>query len=293
MVNQPQILVLKIPVKLATQTLAMRTMVNKYETNRHLKNITSFIILKAVTPYGILKDYKKQLHYLCSVTQCERQTFKKRLQWMQNENLLTIEGGDIRLKSWKEVSALYYIDLKAFTTVIYDYKKDKNVFLRLFTTEIEANKEQQVHMIKTKLQKNLALKNQIQTAMLKHGADVLRVNDFHYMLNAMRKLYKFSFIAEPGLHALLNQVRPDCNRSVYTIADAWTFKSPQSVSYYKRLFALNDVAVIHKGERITSQCRCRNEHAHVMWDERKGKRNGKTVLSLVDTISVIAKTALA
>lgn len=289
MVNQPQILHLKIPVKLATQTLAMRSIVNKYETNRHLKNITSFIILKAVTPYGIIKDYKKQVHYLCRITQCEKQTFTKRLQWLQNENLLTIEGADIRLKSWKEVATLYYLDLKAFTTVYYDYTKDKNVFLRLFTTEIEANKERQVHMIKTKLQRNLALKNNIQHAMLKHGADVKQINNFEYLLNGMRKLYKFSFIAEPELHALLNQVRPDCNRSVKTLADAWTFKSPQSVSYYKRLFAANEIAAIHKGERITSQCRARNEHSHVIWNRRKMQ----TVLSLVDTISIITKTAVA
>lgn len=289
MVNQPQILTLKIPAKLAAQTLCMRTKVNTYETNRHIKNITAFIILKSVTPYGLIKNYKQQLQYLCDATQCERQTFKKRLQWLQDENLLTIEGDDIRLKSWKEVSTLYYINLEAFTTVIYDYKKDSNVWLRLFATEIETNKERQVYMIKTKLQRNLALKNKIQAAVLQHGGDVKRINDFTYLHNAMRLLFKKSFLAEPELHALLKQVRPDCNRSVHTIADAWTFKSPQSVSYYKALFVANNIATVHKGERITSQCRARNEHAHVLWNKHKKQ----TVLSLVDTISIICKNVAA
>lgn len=289
MINQPQILTLKIPVELARNTLAMRAKVNKYETNRHLKNITAFIVLKSVTSYGLIKDYKQQMNYLCAITQCSNQTFCKRLQWLQNEGLLSIEGGNIRLNGWKQVAALYNLNLKAFNTVVYDTTTDKNIFLRLFATEIEANKEQQVYMIKTKLQRNLALKNRIQAAMLKHGADVKRINEFNYLHNGMRKLFTFSFIAEPELHALLYQVRPDCNRSVYTLANAWHFKSPQSVSYYKRLFATNNIATIHKGERIESKSRARNEFAHVIWN----KRRLQTVLSLVDTISINSKTVAA
>lgn len=300
MANYPEILTLKIPLSLATQTLAMRKDVtdnvkyvkktNKvYQTNRHLKNITAFIILKAVTPYGLIKDYKNQIDYLCAVTQCERQTFCKRLQWLQDEQLLLIEGADIRLKSWKQVAALLCTNLKEFTTVSYEYKKDRNIFLRLFAAEIEANKAQQVYMIKTKLQQNLALKNDIQTAALRFGADPKRINDFHYLHNAMRLLFKKSFIAEPELHKLLSLVRPDCNRSVYTIADAWHFKSPQSVSYYKGLFKTSGIAIIHKGERIESQQRARNSKSHVIWDKRKKQ----TVLSLVDTISIIGKTVAA
>lgn len=297
--NNPQILELKIPLQLATQTLAQRNDVTDgryikktdrvYQTNRHLKAITTFIILKAVTPYGLIKSYQKQIDYLCAVTQCERQTLKKRLQFLQDQKLLTIEGADVRLCGWKQVAALYYTNLKQFKTVFYDYTKDKNIFLRLFASEIEANKEQQTYMIQEKLKRNPTLKNRIQAAVLQHGGDVKRINEFNYLHNAMRKLFKYSFIAEPELHALLINVRPDCNRSVHTIADAWHFKKAQLVSYYKRLFALNEIAVIHKGERITSNCRVRNKPGHVIWNDR----TKKTVLALVDTISIISKNVAA
>jgi hypothetical protein len=288
-INQPTILHVKIPLKLACMVAAMRKKVNRYETNRYLKNIAAFLVLKSVTPYGVITNYSTQTKYLCSICQCTRQTLSKRLQWLQDEGLLVIEGADIRLKSWKQVATLYNLNLKQFKTIIYDCANDKNVYLQLLATEIEVNKEHQAYIIKSKLEKNLALKRAVQYFMLRHGADQTKLNDLQYLHNGMKHLYRRSFIAEPETHALLNTIRPDTNRSVKGIAAAWDCKSPQTVSYYKAKLAASGYAVIHKGERVTSHTRARNELCHTIWNNKKKQ----TVLCLVDAIELTVKTVAA
>lgn len=303
MSNTSTILHLKFPVNLTAYALEQRRIVydgtynkktaRQYTTNRHIKNLMSFVILKALTPQGKINNYRTQLGYLATYCQCSKKTMLQRIAYMQDQQLITIEGADIRLNGWKQVCSTLQLNGKQFTTIIYDYANDKNIFLRFFAAEIETNKEQQAHMIKVKLQRNPALKLKVQASMLQHGADRNRLDEFAYLLNGMRLLYKQSFIAEPQLHEMLCQVRPDCNRGVKAIAYAWEFNSKQLVSYYKGKLAASNIATIIKGERITSKCRARNEHAHVMWDARKGKRNGKTVLSLVDSIVITSKKVAA
>lgn len=283
------ILQLKIPVTLASEIISKRYKVNKYETNRHIKAVCSYIILKAITPYSIIKNFRLQIGYLAALNQCSKQTMYKRIYFLESLQLLQIEGANIRLNSWKQAGNLFNLNLKEFKTIDYDYTTDKDIFLRLFAVEIEANKERQAYMIKTKLAKNPALKNRIEAAAIQAGADPARLKDYNYLLNAMRLLYKNSFIAEPETHALLCHVRPDCNRSVKKIAEDWSFKSKQSISYYKAKLEAAKIAIIHKGERITSQKRARNEFSHVLWDKRKAQ----TVLSLVDCIVILQKKQAA
>jgi hypothetical protein len=297
--QQSTILDLKFPVKLAAYALEQRRIVydgtykkkttRQYTSNRHIKNLMSFVIMKALTQQGKLNNYRNQLGYLATVCQCSKKTMLQRIEYMQEQQLITIEGADIRLNGWKQVCSTLRLNCKQFTTIIYDYAKDKNIFLRFFAAEIETNKEQQAHMIKVKLQHNPALKLKVQATMLQHGADRNRIDEFAYLLNGMRLLYKQSFKVEPQLHELLCKVRPDCNRGVKAIASAWEFNSKQLVSYYKAKLAASEIAVIHKGERITSQKRARNEFAHVMWNKQKKQ----TVLSLVDSITIISKKVAA
>lgn len=287
--NSSTILQLKIPVKLAAHVIALREKRNVYETNRHIKNIMCYIILKAVAPQGVIHNYKKQFGYLAQVCQCSKQTIAKRIAWLEDQQLLINEGNDICLTGWKQAASLYELNLKEFKTVFYDYTTDKNIFLRLFAAEIETNKEQQAYMVKTKLKRNLALKLRVQAEMLRHGAKQDRLNDLDYLHNGMRLLYINSFKVEPEFHSLLCHVRPDCNRGVKGMATAWSFKNRQLVSYYKRKLADSEIAVVTKGERITSQCRARNEFSHTIWNKTKKQ----TVLSLVDSIVIIAKKKAA
>ena len=279
-------LVVKIPISLASYTLAMRKKVEVYATNRFIKNITTWLILKAESTQSVIKNYHGQIEDLSFLCQCSSQTFKKRLQWAVSEGLATIEGSDIYLKSYKQLSVQYYISIDRFKLVSYDPTTDKDLHLHMFAIDIEENKSRQRHMVKRKLDNNPDIKQRIQHVMMHCGADQKRLANFDYMLNGMKKLYAASFVLEPEIHSLLHQVRPDCNRGVETMAYAWDFKSKQSVSYYKRQMKESGIIRIHKGEAITSQVRTRNTDCHVIWDKRKFR----TVLRLVDTIEVICKT---
>lgn len=278
-----------MPVALVQHCIAMRKKKVVYETNTYIKNIAAWLILKAETPYSILRNYKSQIDHLAFITQCERQTFKKRVSWMLQEGLAKIVGNDLQLVSFKDACAIYYCSHKQTTTILYEPGTDKNFYLRLFTTEIEVNKDHQRYMIEVKLKRNPTLKQTIQVAMLQHGADRNRIENFQYLHNGMKKLYRQSFVVEPSLHAMLHQVRPDCNRGVKGLSLAWQFKSASLVSYYKRKFEAAGVARIHKGERIESRTRCRNNDCKVIWNDHKKQ----TVLCLVDAIEVIQKTAAA
>jgi hypothetical protein len=284
-----KILSVKIPVALAEYAIAMRKKKHVYETNTYIKNIAAYLILKAETPYSILRNYKTQIDHLAFITQCERQTFRKRVSWMLQEGLAKIVGNDLQLVSYKDACAIYFCSYKATNTILYEPGTDKNFYLRLFTTEINANKERQRYSIEVKLKRNPTLKQTIQVAMLQHGADRTRIDNFQYLHNGMKKLYRHSFQVEPSLHAMLHQVRPDCNRGVKGISLAWQFKSASLVSYYKRKFEAAGVAVIHKGERIESRTRCRNSDCKVIWNNSKKQ----TVLCLVDAIEVTEKIAAA
>ncbi len=264
----------------------MRKKVNTYCTNRFLKNITTWLILKAEAPQSVIRNYQEQMEDLSFLCQCSKQTFKKRLHWAVSEGLATIEGSDIYLKSYKQLSALYYVNLDNYKLISYDPSTDKNLHLHMFAIDIDENKNRQRHMVKSKLEKNPALKQKIQHVMMHCGADQKRLANFDYMLNGMRKLYQASFAAEPEIHSILHQVRPDCNRGVETMARHWDFESKQSASYYKKQMAESGIIRIHKGAAITSTVRTRNTDCHVIWNKRKFQ----TVLRLVDTIEVISKT---
>ena len=286
--NPTKTLTVKFPTSLVSYTLAMRKKQegNTYVTNTFIKPITTWLILKAESKYSVIKNYQDQIEDLAFLCGCSVQTFKKRLRWAVSERLATIEGSDIYLKSYKQLSVLYYVNLDHYKLVSYDPTTDKDLHLHMFAADIEDNKSRQAYMVKSKMDKNPALTRTIKTVMLRFGADERKLSNFNYMLNGMKKLYKHSFVAEPEIHSLLNQVRPDCNRGIEKMADDWEFKCKQSVSYYKRLMKRAGIIRIHKGEAITSQVRSRNSECHVIWNRSKFQ----TVLRLVDTIEVIDKT---
>lgn len=287
--QQSHILHIKIPVALAGEILCMREKRNSYETNRTLKNFTSFLILKAASTYGVYNNYRKQIGYIATLCQCSKQTMFKRLAWMESETLLQFEGGNIRLNGWKHVATKYGVSLKQFKTIHCDTSIHKNLHLHFFAAEIEENKKRQAYMIERKLNKNSALKNAVQNVCIQFGADKAKIENFAYLHKYMQTIFTTSFIAKPDIHNLLINVRPDCNRSVKTLAAAWEFKSPQSVSYYKAKLAAEKIASIDKGKRITSQTRARNEAAHVIWN----KSRKQTVLCLVDHIEILQQNPLA
>lgn len=279
--QENKILYLKVPYNLASRAVAERHKVITYETNNFIKYITFFLILKAESPFSFIQDYQKQIDHLSFITQCERQTFKKRLQWCVSEGLATIEGSDIRLISWKQVSALYYCNLDRFKLVQYKPHEQKNIHLHLFAADIEDNKKRQTYMIQQKLNKNPALTQVIKTILHQHGADETKLNDFNYLLNAMRQLYKRSFEAEPEIHAMLNHVRPDVNRGVKGMAKAWDCKSMQTVSYWKKKLAEAGIIRIYKGEIKIREYIARPTRT------LKGGRKGKEPKHLVDTLYII------
>lgn len=262
---------------------AERHLVDKYQTNKFIKQITFFLILKAETPFSFIQNYAKQIDYLSFITQCERQTFKKRLAWLVSEKLATIEneGRDIRLCSWKEVSVLYYCNVDSFKLIQYNPYEQKNIHLQLLAVEIEDNKNRQTYMVKTKLEKNPALTQVIKNTLCQYGADEKKLNDFNYLLNGMRQLYKRSFEQEPEIFAMLNNVRPDTNRGVKGIAKAWDCKSPQTVSYWKKRLAEAGIIRIYKGEVKVREYLARATRT------LKGGRKGKELKHLVDTLYLI------
>lgn len=276
------ILNLKIPVALARYAMTERKKVNTYETNRFVKNIMCYLVLKSITPYSVIRSWKNQIDELSYYCQCERQTFKRRLQWCIDMGLIQVTGNDLRLVSWKVAGNIFYCKLDAYNTIQYNPETNANIHLALFQTEIKDNKQRQLYTIQKKLCKNPMLKDQIKQTLLRHGADPVKLGRFDYFHNAMRLLYSKAFISEPETHALLIQVRPDCNRSVKGLQRSWDFKHPQLVSYYKRKLQGSGLIVIHKGSVIESRTRARNEHSHVIWN----KHSKQTALRMVDVLEL-------
>jgi len=119
-------------------------------------------------------------------------------------------------------------------------------------------------------------------AVLKAGADRNRISDPAYFRQWLCILYREDFVRVSDIHSELIEVRPDTNRGVKAIAKAWSFKSPQSVSYWKKKMIDSGIIDVSKLQ-IESDDRARNKYCKVLWDRKKMQ----TILCLCDQITVL------
>lgn len=275
-------LTISIPIDLARYAVWQRRLVTKYETNQVIKAIDTWLVLKSISRSSWIQNWNDQKSDLFRICKVSESIFRHRLRILASMQLIKYDRSGIRLCSWSQLSKVLSIDIGNKFTIQYDTNDKQRVQEWLIATEIRDNQSRQAYMIIQKLNKNPELNMIMTAAVMKAGADRSRINDADYFLSWMTILYHNDFIRASDIHAELIEVRPDTNRSVNGMRDAWKCKAAQTVSYWKRI--LQDAGIIDVARlQIRSDERVRNKYCRVKWL----KKEKETLLCLCDQISIL------
>jgi hypothetical protein len=273
---------ISIPFELSKYTVWQRSLVNKYETNQVIKALDTWLVLKHETTSGFIQSWNQQKKWLLQLCKCSETIFRLRLKLLQSMGLIKFDKSSITICSWEKIGKSLNINTDDRFTIKYNINDKQRVQEWIIATEIVDNKESQDFTIITKLEKNAEQKMLLIAAMIAAGADRTQLDDMEYFLRWMRILYHEDFIRLSDLHNVLTEIRPDNNRGVRGISKAWNAKSPQTVSYWKKILRGKQIIDI-TSLQIESRERSRNKYCRVLW--LKNKR--QTLLCLCDQITIL------
>lgn len=277
------IIEVKIPVELAKYAVWQRKLVTKYETNQVIKALDTWLILKALTRSSLIQNWNKQKAHLLAVCKVSESIFRHRLKQLAKMQLVTADRQNIRLCSWEQLATALDIDIKEKKIPLpYDTTNTQKISQWLIASEIAENQERQDYMILKNLNKIPERMTAVTAALLAFGADQARLKEPGYLLSMLRALYLHDFQQATDIHDLLVEVRPDNNRGIKGMADAWKCKHPSTVSYWKKSLSKAHIIDVQKLQ-VQSMERVRNSQCKVLWL----KDCKQTLLCLPDLITVL------
>lgn len=276
--------IISIPTELARQAVHQRKRVNKYETNQEIKALDTWLVLKHETTSGYIMEWNKQKQWLCKICKVSETILRHRLKMLRSMELINFTRDGIQICSWEKLATRLDINVKERFTVNYYYDDKQRIQEWIIAAEIKDNQNRQDFKIITKLNKNPELKMSVIAAIIAAGADHNRIADLQYLLSWLRVVYRQDFIRVSEIHEVLIEVRPDNNRSVRGIANAWNAKHPMTVSYWKDIMQRKFIIDISKLQ-IESKERVRNKLCKVVWL----KKTKQTLLCLCDQITLLTR----
>lgn len=280
--NLSDILHIQIPVELARYSVWQRSLVNKYQTNAIIKALDTWLVLKAESIPSIISQWNDQKGRLLQICKCSESIFRTRLKLLKEMKLIKYDRHDIRLCSWDELGKALEIDVDKKEIIRYDIHNKQRLQEWLIASEIKDNQQRQSYMIVKKLNKNPELKLKIIHAMIAAGADRTRIKEPGYVLSWLNVLYKNDFYRASEIHDELILLRPDTNRGVRGIQNAWNAKHHTTISYWKKVLVKAGIIDVSKLQ-IQSVDRSRNPHCKVLWL----KQVKQTLLCLCDQIQIL------
>lgn len=260
------------PVELIAYAVGERAKVNKYETNRFIRAVGMWLILKSETTSGVIQDYTGQLPYLLSITQLSTASFYNRINFLIKEGLITKEGNNLILSSFDYAANKYLLhNVNSKISFTYDPNGKQQIHYLLSAVEIKHNQDLQAQALQRKLDKNPIIKVEQLKLIHECGADVKQMNNNDYNRECLFALQQQSFEQYrkgSTIHDALHAFRADVNRGVKGIANAMNAKSASTASYLKRKLQQQEICSVTKIEGITSHVRSRKDKYHyVNWNE--------------------------
>lgn len=216
-----------------------RCLVNKYETNRLIKYISDYYLLKALTTSGIIQNWRSQRQLVLSWLQMNEPTFYNHVKQLRQLGLLTVDRHfNITLVSYRKAAEILNIPYAGTTGIPYnpfkhEAKQSFQYFLRV--EEFRTRKEDQLNGLMYNLDKNPLLKNDLAWLMVHQGANPERLaTDPDYYQQRLLRLQINSFRHGSEILEYIFTRRADIERSVNRIKEDHHYKSARSVSYLKK-----------------------------------------------------------
>lgn len=249
---------IKIPVGFASKVVTDRDLHGerqKYRTNRTIKLADTWLVLKSLTTSGKIQNYKDQLESLAEICKVSEWTLRNRLKQLKEMQLVKFtyyDTGcryekDLLIANWNRFLDEFLIDTRfvEYHIVAYDSTEQKKTLeYAIRAIEFEENRYNQMLAIRSQLQKNPQLFNQLCVLMMKHvpGCKPEDFSDIRKFIDRLFWLQKHSFKHWPKadnegskyVYELINQINACLDRSAKGIRRSHGYKSCLSTTYLKR-----------------------------------------------------------
>jgi hypothetical protein len=271
--------------------VSQRELRTTYQTNRSIKTWSAWFLLKALTTSGKIQKWRSQKTFLLHWLQMNERTFYRRLEEMQQLDLVTVENENIQLASYEKAAGILEIAYTTLTHIQYnpDEQKGKQIFRYFITAEeFRFQQQRQLNALIYHLDKNPLLKNDLHFLMVKYGADGQQLQkSASYYQERLLKLQMQMFKEGSDILSYVLTHRADINRGVNRIKDNHNYKSTQSACYLKKVMAkLNIISITKKKVESANRARIYIPDGDKKRDGYKYcKRTKQTVWFLTDQIS--------
>ena len=229
-----------------------------YRTNREIKILDTFFILKALTTTGKIKNYKTRKDELSKACKISWSTFQSRIKELETKELISIQNKSIVCTGWRKLIDLYDFDPKYEYVVKYDEdNKAQKLYFHFMDVEIEDNcrsqKEQFLKKFADNPHRDFLLQRLVATAV---ATEQQLINDEALLRKALGMLQRERFVNGTNRNDQIFSLNPFVGRSVATLRIDYGFKSNRSVTYTRRKIAATGIRQFAKPLPEVSEKRC-------------------------------------
>lgn len=270
---------ISIPYNLAEIAVKQRLLVNKYETNQVIKALDTWLVLKHLNVrFPHILNWNQQKKNILKICKISEAVFRHRLKILKQLQLLDYDK-HITVCSWYQLGKIFGINIDKKFEIQYYTADKKRVQEWIIATEIVSNQSRQKIAIVRKLgspENNKIINDHLSPEQREEARNT------EWLLSWYKMQYINDFVQASPLHDLMIAIRPDIQRGVKGMKNAWSCKNICTISYWKSI--LSKVGIIDVTKvRIESQERVRNSECKVLWlDNIK-----QTLLCLCDQIIIL------
>lgn len=242
-------MLIKVHTDLLNFAVQGRNLVNRYETNRTVKVVAFYALLKTVTSTGVIHNYTEQPE-LRKLTKYSRNGFKALVQDLVNTGLAVITSNNLKLCSWTNAVQLTGQQYEPkFTFIEYKEENTTKLYYYFLPAEIANKKAAQEKIALQRLKENSTLKQATDSLISKlYKIDPSTLTDQQY-LDAVYQIQVQQFTSGT-LTGVVMQFNPDCNRSATSLKKDWNYKSTLSITYWKRKLEQLGLIMLEKVGKI-------------------------------------------
>ena len=232
----------KVHKEIIFEILKHREKINKYQTNKEIKQIALFYLLKHITTSGVVKEYAKNLQSLLTITGLSQGTFYTQLRGLKKKGLVRKNAHNLILSNYNTLLELYDVqDITTPITIKFNPSTHKFTHLLEFST-LADNMYRQSLLIKKKLEKSPYTLEILQRyAKQQSTAKTLAVAQKHAFVNGSDEINTLFFI------------NPNITITWKRLFREFNFKSYKSVAYLKKKLQRNKIVTIEKNGFFTSK----------------------------------------
>lgn len=210
-----------------------------YRTNRVLKPISIYFLLKSVTTSGVIKDYTHQFGWLLDFLGISKPTFYSYLKQLESLQLVKRNKGALILSSYSQMCETFELSEVSNISYILYQEGVGQEFYKLLEGSIISNKNKYVkQQVNTKIER------------IKEFAQYLRETGGHHsnkndsladqLLNRQIADFKNNSQTEE-----IEYINPDYQISARKIREIFGFKSNRSVAYLKKKLIKANIAQVY------------------------------------------------